>query len=81
MIGATGGCADFNRIDQRVDRLVTQRSDALGGNAAAPSIWSRPTSSTRRRNQYTKRPDTRNPSAEDMAYKGAPADRDVLTRL
>lgn len=83
-----GGCANFDSIDRRIDRLVKARSDALGGGAVAPNARkltdaeAGPASSADRKARTSTTPSSDNPSADELRY--APGNTDpeaVLARL
>lgn len=78
---AVAGCSSMTSIDRHIDRLVQNQSRELGGGAVAPDVRSRPIESDRPSGAYTKSPGTENPSADELEFQGAPADRDVLSRL
>ncbi len=72
-------CSSMQDIDRRVNRAVQQRSDNLGGGAPAPTL--RSTLSSSEPDQYNKHPPSTNPGPDDLTYRGADPNRDVLTRL
>lgn len=69
-------------IDLRVDRLTEARSEQLGGGAVAPRTRPVRPDQEDSPSQALKRPPSTNPAADQLRYKGFPADRDnVLARL
>lgn len=77
------GCKDpMARVDARTDRLLRERSEALGGGAVAPQVRGRESSAqTRRDEQYRTELPTANPDASELLFTPARADRDVADRL
>lgn len=72
----------MDSIDRRVERLVGESSERLGGDATAPSVRNSVQRSYNRPGQADLHPKTNNPSASEMPY--TPADTDpakVLARL
>lgn len=80
-------CAgDLRDIDQKVDRLLGQRSGHLGnggtvGEAVHPARTWDPPDLPPRKALSGWEPTTANPAAEDLSFKRAAADRDVAARL
>lgn len=68
-------------IDRRIDRAVVQRSEMLGGGAIAPTIRSRPSSSSPPASAYEYSPPSRNPGADEMSFRAADPGRDMVARL
>lgn len=76
------GCADINRIDTEVDRLVASRSEALGGDAPPPVIHKPSPDSAIESDRYRKVPASLNPRAQDIEFlKSDPSPEAVLDRL
>ncbi len=76
------GCADLNRIDTEVNRLVASRSEALGGDAPAPVIHKPSPDLTPESDRYRKVPPSMNPQAEKIPFdKGDSSSEAVLDRL
>lgn len=76
------GCtSSFEEIDRRTDRLIRERSTAVGG-PVAPSRTDgpRPQPASRKAVSRTD-PDTANPTAEELTFGAASPDRDVAGRL
>lgn len=72
-------CASMQDIDRKVNRAVRERSTDLGGGATAPTL--RSTLDTSSPDQYEKNPPSTNPGPDDLIYRGADPNRDVVTRL
>lgn len=72
-------CADMRDIDRRLERTVGERTDALAGGAVAPSL--RSVKAEASASMYEKRPASANPGPDDIAYRGADPNRDVISRL
>jgi len=76
-----GGCTNMDTIDRRIERAVLQRSEALGGGTPAPRFRQSAMGNTNSPGQADKTPGSINPEASDMAYRGAEASREVISRL
>ncbi len=80
LLGAS--CTDMGRIDREIDRLVESRSDALGGDAPAPTIDPPREDGAVRADRLRKRPPSVNPAASDLEYEvGDMSPEAVLSRL
>lgn len=76
-----GGCTSGMRaIDAQTRALMKERSLALGKDALAPSRELR-ANELSRSGLYERRPETRNPDAEDLVFRRAEADREVAALL
>lgn len=75
------GCANFDRIDRQIDRLVKARSSELGESASPPRLAPPEVSEDVRRDAYEKTPETVNPDVEAMDIPRADPARDVSERL
>ncbi len=80
------GCRDpLGRVDARTDKLLRERSEALGGGAVAPQTrpdaGARSIADRRRTGQASTRLGTVNPGAGDLPFDAAAHDRDVAQRL
>lgn len=78
---ALAGCSSMSTIDARIERVVQQRSDDLGGGATAPTLRDRVRASYASPGMYDKQPASLNPAAGELIYEDADPDRDVLDRL
>lgn len=73
------GCgSDLDSIDRSIERLVFERSSAIGAPAARVR---RPDDDSSSESLYERRPPTSNPLAADLKFKPADEARDVSSRL
>ncbi len=72
LVGLAGCDAGFPSIDARVDALMSESSEAMGGQAPAPRIdtWATVTSSDV--DLVDPAPETTNPAPDDLAFAPAP---------
>lgn len=76
-----GGCSNMRSIDQAVDRLVVARSERIGAGDTGRRLRQPYSDATDRPGQADKRPQSANPTREELAYKTIAPDNDVLARL
>lgn len=81
LLVAAGGCSSMDDIDRRIDRVVADQTQRMGGDSVAPSLRQKVLDSYDVPDQARKDPPSNNPSAEELTYKGADSARDVLGRL
>lgn len=84
LFGAAGCESGFQRIDRRVEDLVTRGSATLGPDAAAPDYVppdSNPQPLARGSSITAEQPATVNPAASELPYRAVQDADDVLTRL
>ena len=78
---SVGACASLDDIDRRTERLMRVESDRLGGGAIAPTVTPLPGDAERSARQTSLDPPSSNPSASELRYDQAAADRDVAAAL
>ncbi len=79
-----GGCSTMSGLDREIQRLVENRSGALGSDAIPPDYtFTNPNDITPGRTAYEETPDTVNPNADQLQFDPrAPADAETrLNRL
>ncbi len=73
-------CADMSRIDRRLEQVLGDRTEMIGGGATPARV--QPAGGIESgRAMYEKRPGTVNPSAEELEFRPADEARDVEARL
>jgi len=78
---AVPSCVGLDRIDRKIDSVLTNQRDRLDGGTIAPDVALRPRDADDPEYIYDKQPASSNPPAEELGYRGLPEDRDVLSRL
>lgn len=68
-------------VDEQINTMVSQRSDLIGGDAAAPSLVGKVLEPLKTGGQAEARPPTVNPGASELRFVPADEARDVAARL
>jgi hypothetical protein len=76
--GCTGRLAD---VDRRVDRVLAQRSERLGGGAVVPTKTWTERELPSHRSLATRQPESTNPGAAELNFSAAAEGRDFAARL
>jgi len=80
-LAVSAGCQrDPFAIDDRLERLITNRSDSLGGRPVLPTLSKERLAGVTAASRST-RPATLNPAAEELTFVAADEQRDVESRL
>ncbi len=76
------GCSNLSGVDRSIQKLIQERTTALGEDAAAPDYTFRdPSEVEAQRSAYEERPSTTNPNAGELQFDPrAPADAETRLR-
>lgn len=69
-VGSMGGCSSMATIDARINNLMADKSERIGGDAYPPRVRTIGESGAYDGEMYEKNPATRNPAADELVYRG-----------